>query len=113
MKCNYYLLGAALCILVLLACTSTEDIVSLTPPTLLSPVGGATITNNPPTFVWEAVEGDSCDLVYRLEVATDSTCSIGSIILSTMITLPDTTFTPVDAFNTGTYYWHMCTRQNA
>lgn len=112
MKREFYLLSTMAILLALVSCTDTEDLTDLTPPTLLSPPDGATITDNPPTFVWGAVEGDSCDLVYLLEVASDSTFAISSIILTTMITLPDTAFTPFDAFVSGTYYWHMCTRQN-
>lgn len=97
----------------MVACTETDNVLNLVPPVLISPEDGSTITENPPTFIWHAVEGDSCDIVCRIEIASDSTFNLSSIIISTMVLLPDTTFSPQDSIASGTYYWHMCTRQNA
>jgi len=96
-----------------LVCTQTTDTADLTPPSLLSPGDGDTITNNPPIFTWHAVSGDSCDLVYRIEIANDSSFNMNSLLVSTMVPLPDTTYTPSDAFTAGMYYWHVSVRQNA
>lgn len=96
-----------------IVCTETDTLLSLVPPVLISPENGSTITENPPTFIWHAVEGDSCDMIYRIEIASDSTFTSSSIMISTMVLLSDTTFVPPDAFASGIYYWHLCTRQNA
>ncbi len=96
-----------------IACTETDTLLSLVPPVLISPENGSTITENPPIFVWHAVEGDSCDMVYRIDIASDSTFTSSSLVISTMCLLPDTIFTPQDSIASGTYYWRMCTRQNA
>lgn len=99
--------------LFMLVCSETTDDLNLTPPTLLSPQQGETLTENPPTFVWNAVEGDSCDLVYRIEIATEESFSVTSLVISTLVLLPDTTYIPAEAFAPDTYYWHMSVRQNA
>ena len=84
------------------------------PPTLISPQNGATLTENPPTFIWQSVDvPDTCDVVYRLEGASDSTFSQSAIIVNTMVIPPDTNYTHYDTFTSGDYYWHVCTRENA
>jgi len=82
----------------------------LDPPMLVAPVDGATITQNPPTFIWQSVE--NTEIVYILEVATDEQFDYSSIVISTMIVPSDTNYTPDNSFASGEYYWHMCIRED-
>src|SRR4030042_4412818 len=113
MKWKFFLASVAILLIAMNTCTETEEKPNLDPPVLISPSNGETVSINPPTFVWRSVEGDSCDLVYRFEAATDSSFAMGSIIISTIVLLPETTYTPADTFSADTYYWHMSVRQNA
>ncbi len=105
--------GFILMLIILNSCNEAEPEPNLDPPDLLSPADGATIAQNPPTFIWGSVEGDTCDLIFRIEIATASNFDAGSMIISTMVPLTDTTYTPGDTFAADTYYWHMAVRQNA
>lgn len=90
------------------ACTKKEQ--TLVPPTLLAPANGATVTDNPPTFVWSAVDEES--IVYLLEVSTDPIFIFPFICISTTIAPPDTQYLAESAFASGTYYWRLCTRED-
>ncbi len=113
MKWKLLLVCIAIMLIAMNACTETEPEPNLDPPALLSPVDGETVASNPPTFVWSSIEGDTCDLIFRIEIASDSVFDMGSILISTMVPLDDTIYTPIDTFAAGTYYWHMSVRQNA
>ena len=94
-----------------IVCTEEENLPpTLSAPTLLSPSNGSTITQNPPTFIWSKVNEEG--IVYRLEVASDTAFTTGSICISTAVMLPDTQYTPDSVLAVGTYYWHMCTRED-
>ncbi len=92
------------------ACAEEEQTQSLMPPTLLSPADGATITQNPPTFVWSTVNEDS--ILYLLEVSTDLIFMFPFTCISTTIVPTDTQYLADSAFAPGTYYWRMCTQED-
>ncbi len=94
-----FLFCATLLILMLinLSCTSGE----LSVPILLSPLHNSTIVQNPPTFIWQNVNGfDS----YWLQVSQNSSF-VSSVINVSGLT--DTSYTPSHSLNSGLYYWHV------
>lgn len=68
---------------------------------LVSPEDGTVITENPPTFIWTSVEDYD---VYWLQVAQNSQFTALVIDISCSV---DTTYTPDNPFDTGTYFWHV------
>jgi hypothetical protein len=98
-------------ILIFVACPDDNTAPVLDPPTLVAPANGATIIQNPPTFVWNKVNENQ--IVYRMEVATDSLFATGTVWISTgPIVPPETTYTPDTVFAAGAYFWHACVRQD-
>jgi len=88
-----------LCLLIInLGCSPETYAVS----TLVSPTNGTIITENPPTFIWISVEDYD---VYWLRVAQDSLFTTLVIDISCSA---DTSYTPDNPFDSGTYSWHMC-----
>lgn len=73
---------------------------------LIAPEDGSTLTQNPPTFVWHSV--DNSDIVYVLEVAAAEQFDSASIVISTTIMPPDTSYTINDPLPSGEYHWRMC-----
>jgi len=95
--------------LIFAVCKEKNTTPILDPPTLIAPANGSTITQNPPTLVWNKVNETS--IAYRFEVATDS--QFGTfIILEGPVIPPDTFYTLTTALAADTYYWHACTRQD-
>lgn len=82
----------------------------LVPPLLVAPEDGSTITQNPPTFIWQSVENS--EIIYILEVATDEQFNDGSIVISATILPPDTIYSPHNPLPSGEYFWHMCIMEN-
>ena len=96
-------------ILIFAACPDDNTVPVLDPPVLLAPANGSTITVNPPTFVWHAV--DEFQILYQFEVAADSL--FGTVVFSSgSIFPPDTSYTLDSALVSGTYYWHACVRED-
>lgn len=69
-------------------------------PALLTPQDDVLITINPPGFTWQAV---SFEPTYRIEI--NNTQDFSSPLVSEAIT--ETSFTPADALQSGTYYWRV------
>lgn len=82
---------------ILIGCTSTPEGLGI--PTLVSPPDEMTATN-PPTFVWQKVEGAGA---YWLQVAATT----GFVNPSFWPCEEETTFTTTTVFNPGTYYWRV------
>lgn len=99
-------------IFLLIGCAreGTVDGSLLVPPMLVAPYDGLTVTQNPPTFIWRSVENS--EVIYIFEVATDEQFNNGSIVISTTIMPPDTSYTPHNPFIAGDYFWHMCIMEN-
>jgi len=89
-------------IVVFLSCVS-HSTTGIGTPVLALPEDGATITQNPPVFVWHRVE-DAIE--YNLQVADNSFDSTYSFIID-LSCHPDTSYSPLDAENAGTYYWRV------
>jgi len=70
-------------------------------PVLASPVDGSTVTQNPPTFIWQRVAG--ADL-YGLQVAADEEFNVISVQTTCYM---DTSYTPATSLMPGVYYWHV------
>jgi hypothetical protein len=79
-------------------------------PVPIAPEHGSTITQNPPTFIWQSLARG--DILYLLEVSVDSQFTFGSTVISTMTISPDTSYTPFDPLVPGEYYWHVCAQEN-
>lgn len=91
--------------LVFVACPDDDAPAHLDPPDLIAPANGATISQNPPTFVWRPV--DESQILYQFEVAVDSL--FGTIVFSSgSIFPPDTSYTLDSALAARTYYWRAC-----
>ena len=84
-------------ILVHTGCVS--DILSA--PVLVAPENGAIVAQDPPQFIWKAVDGAD---FYWLQVSR--TEDFSSLVLDISCT-GDTTYTPAISFNTGTFYWRV------
>jgi hypothetical protein len=79
-------------------------------PEPIAPENGSTITQNPPTFIWQSLARG--DILYLLEVSVDSQFNLGSTVISTMTIPPDTSYTPSDPLVPGEYYWHIRAQEN-
>ncbi|MBD3285921.1 hypothetical protein GF359_05525 [candidate division WOR-3 bacterium] len=66
-------------------------------PQLYRPLDGAQVTH--PTFIWESTGEE-----YELHLSQDPTFAT---IADTWSKINDTTFTPPDTLDTGTYYWRV------
>lgn len=103
-------LHLALIALALVACAGEEPPPPLAAPDLLAPADGATLTQNPPHLIWSTVNEEQ--IVYRVEVADDPAFGDTSICAAAMVVPPDTQYLADSALAPGTYYWHVCTRQD-
>ena len=74
---------------------------TLAAPDLVSPDNGATITQDPPQFIWRTVDGAD---FYWLQVSRNEDFS--SLALNISCT-GDTSYTPTTSFGTGTFYWRV------
>jgi hypothetical protein len=74
-------------------------------PILVSPINESTIAQNPPTFIWQSVEGAN---EYWLQVSTDPSFTQTEIDVACFA---DTNYTPYNSLNTGTHYWRVCARE--
>jgi len=71
-------------------------------PVLVLPKNTFTTTNNTPTFTWTGgLYADN----HRIEIDNDSDFS--SLIDNVVRPLTDNTYTPVNGYPTGTYYWRV------
>ncbi|UCH93949.1 MAG: hypothetical protein JSV88_27285 [Candidatus Aminicenantes bacterium] len=93
-------------IIVLTAVCKKNDSL-LPPPVLISPPNGATVTENPPTFVWEKCPQKP---QYDIQVSEDESF-VQAIHRPIMVDsgLPTTTisYTLDSELSPGTYYWRV------
>jgi hypothetical protein len=82
----------------------TEATVS--PPTLSSPINGASISDSTPHFDWSSVTGADS---YEIEV--DDSSGFTSPVIDTSVISSE--YTPTTALANGTYYWHVRTVDNS
>jgi hypothetical protein len=105
------LINLLLLLLLVLSCTNNEieDPAELT-PVPIAPANGSTITQNPPTFIWQSLARG--DILYLLEVSVDPQFNLGSTVISIMTMPPDTSYMPSSPLVSGEYYWHVCAQEN-
>jgi hypothetical protein len=72
-------------------------------PVLVAPIDGSTITQNPPTLIWQSVQ-DAAG--YDL-VAADDTCFSYSGTVADVQCFNDTSITLVSTLSTGIYFWRV------
>ena len=82
-------------------CSLQCDIESIGIPVLVAPTDNATVTDNPPTFVWRRVDG--ADL-YGLQIAADEDFDLISVQTTCYV---DTQYTPANTLAPGVYYWRV------
>ena len=88
----YYLL-----LIFAVGCCLQCDIESIGTPVLVAPADDATVTDNPPTFIWQRVGGAD---MYGLQVSADTQFNV--MIIQTTCYL-DTSYTPGNALVPGVY----------
>ena len=82
-------------------CTLQCDVGVIGVPTLVAPAENAVVADNPPTFIWQRVDG--ADL-YGLQVAADEQFTWISVQTTCYL---DTSFTPEGVLAPGVYYWRV------
>lgn len=106
MKRKSLYISLFLLLFIITSCAEKEigAVLGLT-PVPIAPEDGSTTTQNPPTFIWQSLAVD--DIVYHLDVSTDTQFNPGSIVIATITVPPDTSYTPHDPLAPGEYYWHV------
>ncbi len=82
-------------------CCLQCDIESIGIPVLVAPPNNATVTDNPPTFIWQRVAGAD---MYGLQVSVDAQFNVMAIQTTCYL---DTSYTPGNALVPGIYYWRV------
>jgi hypothetical protein len=82
-------------------CSLQCELDSIGIPVLVAPADGSTVTQNPPTFIWQRVAG--ADL-YSLQVAADDEFNVISVQTTCYM---DTSYTPATSLVPGEYYWRV------
>jgi hypothetical protein len=86
----------------LLAC-SPESVGAIGTPVLVSPINGSTITQNPPTLIWQGV---ATALAYDLMLADDSSFDYSQLVIDIQCHT-GTEYTPTNTLGAGTYFWKV------
>jgi len=81
----------------------TVDVTAPIAPTLITPANASTVTDDTPTFDWNASSGDPFE--YLIQVDNDP--AFGSPEIDQIIAHPTTDYTPISALPVGTYYWRV------
>jgi len=91
--------------------TIVLDTTSPSPPTLLSPSDGASVSTRP-TFAWNpAIDATSGIASYTLQLDTSSAFNSSKLI--TVAGIIETSYTPSQLLDEGTWYWRVCATDNA
>ncbi|KXB07181.1 hypothetical protein AKJ54_00625 [candidate division MSBL1 archaeon SCGC-AAA382K21] len=76
-------------------------------PTLTSPPDGATDVGNPPTLSWNSTDDINS---YTIQISSDNNFKSGT---DTVRNISDTSYTPNNQLDSGTWYWRIRTGDNS
>jgi len=100
MRISVVLCSAAI---LLPSCSPEDNGTNIGTPVLVAPINGSTITQNPPTLIWQSVR-DAAG--YYVVVADDTFFSYPGTIADIQCH-NDTSYTMVNTLSSGTYFWRV------
>jgi hypothetical protein len=90
-------------VFLLLSCSPESNGTDIGTPVLVAPINGSTITQNPPTLIWQSVQDATG---YDLVVADDTFFSYPGTIAEAQC-YNDTNYTMINTLGSGTYFWRV------